>query len=113
MLKQRRPSIDHLQAGGLTMSKFVVIVFPDQARAYEGTRALKELHAEGSLTLYGMAVIQKDPVGKISIKDAADPGPLGTAVGALVGGIVGLIGGPAGVIAGAAGGTAVGSMVDL
>jgi len=95
------------------MSKFVVIVFPDQARAYEGTRALKELHAEGSLTLYGMAVIQKDPVGKISIKDAADPGPLGTAVGALVGGIVGLIGGPAGVIAGAAGGTAVGSMVDL
>jgi uncharacterized membrane protein len=95
------------------MSKFVVIVFPNETRAYEGTRGLKELHAEGSLTLYGMAVIAKDSAGKLSTKDAADAGPLGTAVGALVGGFIGVIGGPAGVVAGATGGTLLGSLIDV
>jgi uncharacterized membrane protein len=95
------------------MSKFVVIVFPDETRAYQGTRSLKELHAEASLTLYGMAVIAKDAGGKFSIKESADPGPVGTAVGALVGGLVGVIGGPLGVLAGATGGTIIGSLTDL
>jgi len=95
------------------MSKFVVIVFPDEAKAYEGTRALKALHAEGSLSLYGVAVIAKDAAGKISIKEAADVGPLGTAVGALAGGLIGVIGGPAGALAGMAGGTVVGSLFDI
>jgi uncharacterized membrane protein len=95
------------------MSKFVVIVFPDEAQAYRGTQALKELHFEGSLTLYGMAVIAKDAEGKLSLKQAADPGPLSAAVGALVGGLIGVIGGPVGVLAGMAGGTLFGSMVDI
>ena len=95
------------------MSKFVVILFPDEARAYQGTRALKELHAEGSLTLYGMAVVAKDAEGNVGVKEAADTGPLGTGVGALVGGLVGLIGGPAGVIVGMTGGTLLGSLTDL
>jgi uncharacterized membrane protein len=97
----------------MEMSKFVVIVFPGEPQAYQGTRALKELHAEGSLTLYGMAVVSKDPQGKLSIKEAADAGPLGIAVGALVGGLLGVIGGPVSVLAGAAGGTLIGSVADL
>jgi uncharacterized membrane protein len=95
------------------MSKFVVIVFPDEARTYQGTRALKDLHTEGSLTLYGMAVVAKDAQGKLTVKDAVDAGPLGTAVGALVGGLVGLIGGPVGLAAGMAGGSIMGSLVDI
>jgi uncharacterized membrane protein len=95
------------------MSKFAVVVFTGEAQAYEGTRALRELHAEGSLTLYGMAVIAKDAQGKIAIKEAADQGPLGTAVGALVGGLVGLIGGPVGLAAGMASGSMMGSLVDI
>lgn len=95
------------------MSKFVVVVFPNEKRAYEGTRALGALHAEGSLTLYGMAVIAKEPGGRIAIKEAADEGPLGTAVGAIVGGLVGVIGGPVGAVAGAAGGALIGSLGDL
>ena len=31
------------------MSKFVVVVFPSEAQAYQGARALKDLHAEGSV----------------------------------------------------------------
>ena len=42
------------------MSKFVVTTFSTEAKAYDGTRALKELHAEGEITLYGLAVIAKD-----------------------------------------------------
>ena len=95
------------------MSKFVVIVFPDEAQTYQGTRALKDLHTEGNLTLYGMAVIAKDAQGKLQVKDSVDAGPLGTAVGALVGGLVGLIGGPVGLAAGLAGGTMLGSLVDI
>jgi uncharacterized membrane protein len=95
------------------MSKFVVVTFPDEAKAYAGTRAFKELDAEGSLTLYGLAVIAKGPDGKVSIKEAVDPGPLGTAVGALTGGLVGLLGGPVGAAVGLAGGTLIGSWSDL
>lgn len=95
------------------MSKFVVIVFPGESQAYQGTRALKELHAEGSLTLYGIAVVAKDAQGKVSIKESADGGPLGTAVGALVGGLVGVLAGPIGMLGGATMGTLLGSMVDL
>ena len=95
------------------MSKFVVIVFSNEAQAYQGTRALKDLHAEGSLTLYGIATIAKDATGKLSLKDAADAGPLGTAVGALAGGLLGVLGGPVGALAGMASGTLIGSMVDI
>lgn len=95
------------------MSKFVIIVFPNEAQAYQGTRALKELHGEGSLTIYGMSVVVKDAAGKLAIKDAADEGPLGTAVGALVGGLVGIIAGPAGMFAGSLGGTLIGSVFDI
>lgn len=97
----------------VTVSKFIVVVFPGEAQAYQGTRALKELHAEGSLTLYGIAVLAKDAKGDISTKEAADAGPLGTAVGALVGGLIGVIGGPAGAAAGLAGGALIGSLSDL
>lgn len=95
------------------MSRFVVVVFPNEAQAYQGTRSLKDLHGEGSLTVYGMAVITKDASGKIAIKEAADEGPLGMAVGALAGGLVGLLAGPVGLITGAVGGTVIGSLVDI
>lgn len=95
------------------MSKFAVVVFPNETVAYQGTRALKGLHAEGSLTLYGMAVVTKDDAGKFVVREFADAGPTSIAVGALVGGLVGVYGGPVGVLAGAAGGGLVGSLIDL
>lgn len=95
------------------MSKFIVVVLPSEAKAYEGVGALRDLHAEGSLTLYAMGVIAKDSAGKVSMKEAADSGPLGTAVGALIGGLLGDIGGPAGALAGMAGGALLGSVRDV
>src|SRR5471032_3098854 len=95
------------------MSKFVVIVFPSETQAYEGTRALKALHAEGSLTLYSLAVVVKDPAGQLAIKDTADKGPLGLPVGALVGGLAGIVAGPVGMLVGSSGGALIGSLFDI
>lgn len=95
------------------MSRYLFVIFPDGGRAYEGSRAFKDLHNEGSLTLYGLAVVAKDDEGRVSIKEAADEGPIGTAVGMLVGSIVGILGGPAGVALGATGGVLLGSISDL
>jgi uncharacterized membrane protein len=95
------------------MSKYVVAVFPDESKAYEGQRAISALHGEGSLTLYGVAVISKDANGVTSLKSEKDEGFIGTAVGILTGGLVGALAGPAGMAAGMAGGGLVGSLADL
>jgi uncharacterized membrane protein len=95
------------------MTKYIVVIFPNESRAYEGKRALSDLHTEGSITVYGSAVIAKETDGKISVKESADSGPLGMGVGALVGGLVGLLGGPVGVALGMETGLIVGGIADL
>jgi len=95
------------------MSKFIVAIFPDETKAYEGSRSFRELDAEGSLTLYGLAVIAKDANGKLSVKQAADDSLVGTGVGALVGALIGLLGGPVGAAIGFGSGALLGSLRDL
>ena len=95
------------------MDKMVVIVFDNESKAYEGSRALVDLHKENSLTLYGYAVIAKDSKGNLNVKQAADQGPVGTGIGFATGALIGLLGGPAGLAIGAATGTLAGSLYDL
>jgi uncharacterized membrane protein len=95
------------------MDKMVVIVFDDESKAYEGSRALMDLHDENSLTVYEYAVIAKDSKGVLSVKQARDQGPVGTGVGFATGALVGLLGGPVGVAIGATSGTIAGSFYDL
>jgi uncharacterized membrane protein len=95
------------------MDKMIISVFDDERQAYEGSRAIQELHREGSITLYAGAIVARDADGAIHIKEAADEGPVGTAVGMLAGSLVGILGGPVGVVAGAAAGGLIGSIRDL
>lgn len=95
------------------MEKFVVVTFPTQEKAYEGVRALKELDAEGSLSLYGMEVVGRDSAGVLHVKQVADAGPIGMGVGALLGGLFGLLGGPVGAAVGFSGGALIGGTSDL
>jgi uncharacterized membrane protein len=95
------------------MDKMIVVVFDSESKAYEGSKALRELHDEGSITLYAMGVIAKDTSGKVSVKEAAEEGPLGTAVGLVTGSLIGLLGGPVGVAIGAGAGTFGGILYDL
>ncbi len=95
------------------MDKMLVVVFPTEKAAYEGSKALSALDQEGSIVLYATAIIAKDAAGRVDVKQEADEGPLGTTVGLLTGTLVGLIGGPVGAAVGAYAGTVGGGMFDL
>lgn len=95
------------------MSKFIVVILPNEKTAYEGLGALKALHAENSLTAYSMAVVAKDQDGKILIRENDQIGAPHITLGALLGGLVGVFGGPVGLIAGVAGGALIGGLGDL
>jgi uncharacterized membrane protein len=94
------------------MDKMVVLVFGDEKRAYEGIKALKELHDENAITLYATAVIERDAHGEVIVKESADQGPIGTAVGLLTGSLIGLLGGPVALAAGAVAGAMGGVVYD-
>lgn len=97
------------------MSKYIVVVFPSEAKAYEGAKAVKALEKENSVTLYGAAVIAKDTEGKVEIKQSADEGPVGTAMGMLAGGVVGALAATTvpGLLLAVSGGGLIGSLSDL
>jgi len=95
------------------MSELVAMVFPGEAQAAEGVRILKDLHADGSIALDGLAVVEKDAAGRLQARRLADEGPIGTAVTALIGAVAGLAIGPAGAVIGAIGGALVGQAADL
>ncbi len=94
-------------------NKILVSVFDSERTAFEGLTALKDLHRDGEVTLYASTVIAKDASGTVSVRQAADRGPIGTLVGIVTGGLVGLLGGPAGVAVGAYVGGFGGLMYDL
>ena len=95
------------------MNKMLVAVFDTEPAAFEGLSALRDLHRDGDITLYASAVIVKDKTGKINVKQEADDGPVGTAVGLLTGSLIGILGGPAGLAVGASLGGLTGFLFDL
>ena len=95
------------------MNKMMVVVFDTEAEAYEGLKALKDLHRTGDVTLYATAVVAKDATGKVSVKQATDEGPIGTGLGLLTGSLLGLLGGPIGLAIGASAGSLAGMIYDL
>jgi uncharacterized membrane protein len=95
------------------MDRMLVVVFNNGANAYEGKRALLELDDDGSISLYGYAVLAKDADGTATIKQGDDSGPIGSLVGTSLGSLIGLLGGPAGLAIGAAAGLAAGGTADL
>ena len=95
------------------MSKFVVAAFPNETQAFEGLGAFKALHAQGSITLYADAVVQRSPQGTLSVKESEVTSPFATGVGVVVGALAGMFGGPADTSAGIAAGSVAGASLDL
>jgi uncharacterized membrane protein len=95
------------------MNRFVVLVFGDEARAYKGLHALWELHSEGTITVFGTAVVAREKDGKLTVRQQADEGPLGLGVGTLTGTLLGVFGGPVGVAVGALAGGMIGGLTDI
>jgi uncharacterized membrane protein len=94
------------------MDKVIAVVFTDEKQAYEGLRALRALHTDGSITLYANAVVVKDAGGNVDIRETSDS-PEGTFFGLLTGSLIGLLGGPIGLALGASTGTMIGATFDL
>jgi len=95
------------------MNKMLIAIFDTETAADAGLHALRQLHAEGDITLYATGVIAKDALGHVVVKAVEDQGPIGTASGMAVGSLIGLLGGPVGVVVGAATGTVVGAVRDF
>ena len=95
------------------MDRMLVVVFDNENKAYEGKKALQQLDNEGSVSVYGYAVLAKNADGSATIKQGDDVGPIGTLLGTSLGSLIGVLGGPAGMAVGAAAGMAAGSSIDL
>lgn len=54
------------------MEKMLVVVFENEKKAFEGTRALADLDLEGNIAVHAEAVIQKNQDGTVSMKQAED-----------------------------------------
>jgi uncharacterized membrane protein len=94
------------------MERLATVVFDDEKQAYEGLRALRDLHRDGSITLYSDAVVAKDASGTLSVREGGAV-PEGTVAGLLTGSLVGMLAGPVGLAVGASTGTMIGAAFDL
>jgi len=95
------------------MERMLVIVFNDEPTAYEGSHALNQLDADGSIAIHAESVIKKNADGTITIKQSEDEFPIRTVGGTAIGSLIGLLGGPAGSAVGAVAGFLAGSIADL
>ena len=95
------------------MEKMLAAVFDNEPRTYEGSRALNQLDAEGSITIYAESIIKKNADGTVSVMQAEGDFPVRTVGGTAIGSLIGLLGGPVGLGIGAIVGTLAGSIDDL
>jgi len=95
------------------MERLLAVVFDNEAKAYEGLRAINQLDDEDSITTYAAQVIAKGADGRVSEKQTDSNFPLQTSKGFLLGSLIGLLGGPAGVGLGAVVGASAGAIGDL
>lgn len=95
------------------MEKMLVVVFNDESKTYEGSRALNQLDGEGSIAIHAESVIRKNADGTATVKQAEGDFPIRTIGGTALGGLVGLLGGPVAFGMGMAAGAMAGSIGDL
>ena len=95
------------------MERMLVVVFDNESKAYEGSRALNQLDSEGNITIHAEAVIGKNNDGTLTVKQGDGDFPVRTVSGTAIGSLIGLLGGPAGLAVWALAGTMVGSIADL
>lgn len=95
------------------MDRMLVVVFDDEAKAYEGKTALQQLDDQGNIRVYGYAVVAKNADGTPSIKQSDNTGPLGSLFGMSVGALIGALFGPVGLALGASAGLGTGAAVDF
>jgi uncharacterized membrane protein len=95
------------------MEKIMVIVFEDETKAYEGIKKLKQLDADGSITIHQSVLARKNKDGTLQTDDKSLLDfPVQTLAGTGLGALIGLLGGLPGVLIGAATGATLGVIGD-
>jgi uncharacterized membrane protein len=92
----------------MDMERMLAIVFDDETKAYEGSRALSRLDSEGSISIYAEAVVKKNADGTLETKQSSGDFPIRPIAGSAIGALIGVLGGPIGIGVGAVGGAIVG-----
>jgi len=95
------------------MDRMLVVIFDNESKAYEGKKALLQLDEEGSIGVYGYAVLAKNADGSATVKQGSDVGPIGSLVGTSLGSLIGVLAGPAGLAVGASAGLLAGGAFDV
>ena len=95
------------------MEKMLVVVFDNEAKAYEGVRSLNQLDTEGSITIHAESVIKKNADGTVSVLRTDGDFPVRTIGGTAIGSLIGALGGPVGFGIGALAGSFAGMLGDL
>ena len=95
------------------MNTVIYVGFDTEAKAYEGARALRDMHRDGTLTLYNDAVVVKEKDGTVAVREQPEEEPIATVGGMLTGGLIGLLGGPIGAAMGMGTGTLIGAAFDI
>ena len=95
------------------MEKMLVVVFDNEAKAYEGARSLNQLDTEGSITIHAESVIKKNAEGMVSVLRTDGDFPVRTIGGTAIGSLIGVLGGPVGFGIGALAGSFTGMLGDL
>lgn len=91
--------------------ELIVVVFDDISRADDALAHLIEKKKSGDISVFDIAVIEREEQGKVHVKEPGDVDTKhGAVFGAVAGGLVGLIGGPIGVVVGAAAGAITGGI---
>jgi len=90
------------------MNKIIFVSFANEEQAYEGARALLEVHTN---VLYAGAIIAQGPNGKIVVRQSVVDRPASTLGGLLMGNLVGLLG-PVAVAIDSGSGALLGAAID-
>jgi len=78
------------------MHRILVVLFDSESQAHEGRRVLKDLHHEGSVTVYAAAIVTRDHDGQVRVNELRDEGAAPLLASPVIGGLVGLLGGALG-----------------
>jgi uncharacterized membrane protein len=95
------------------MDRMLVVVFDNEAKAFQGKNALVDLNLEGGITLYAYGVLVKSADGTVTVKQTDGDIPIRTLLGTALGSFIGLVGGPVGMGVGATVGLTAGGVMDL
>jgi len=105
---------DRADTAATTTYNVIAVAFGEDVNAYAALTKLKELDAQGQISVSEAVVVERAADGAMTVKDRVDsPQLVGTAGGGLTGLLIGVLGGPIGVLLGGTYGMLVGSLFDL